>query len=102
MNPTLKSRLCTLCLLPPDHEIVKKLDIIFARLAANPNQYEVSRLILNISELTTDAGRHLLSHMSPFPHPYPPMVFAQISLIITAPLYKLLTYSAIPALLSLK
>ena len=75
MDPRLKSRFCTLCLIPPDNEIVKKLDIICARLASNPNQYEVSRLLLNISELITDAGRHLIAHMSPFIQPYAPMVF---------------------------
>ena len=75
MDPRFKSRFCTLYLLPPEQEIVKKLEIIFARLASNPNQYEVSRLLLNISELNTDAGRHLIAHMSPFIQPYTPMVF---------------------------
>ena len=75
MDPALKSRVCLLCTLPPDHEIVKMFDIIFTRLASNPNQYEVLRLLLNISELTTDAGRHLLANISPFPIPYPTMVF---------------------------
>ena len=59
MDPVLKSRFCTLCLLPPDHEIVKNFDIIFARHASNPNQGEVWTLLLNISERTNDAWRHL-------------------------------------------
>ena len=75
MDPRLKSRFCTLCLLPPDHEIAKKLHIIAARLASNHIQYEVSRLLLKISEIITDAGRHLIAHMSPFIQPYTPMVF---------------------------
>ena len=71
MDPNLKSRLCTLCLLAPDDEIVKKLDIIFTRFARNPNQYEVLIGILNIFELSADAGPHLLSKISPLPLPYP-------------------------------
>ena len=71
VDPTLKSRLCILCKLPPDNEIDKKLDIIFARLASNPNQYQVMRLLLNFSALTTDTGPHLFAPISPFPIPYP-------------------------------
>ena len=76
MDPRLKSRFCNLCLLPPDHEIVTNLDFIFARVASYPTQDEVSRLLLNISELTTDGGRHLIAHISRFPHPSHRMVFA--------------------------
>ena len=67
MDPRIRSRFCTLCKLPLDHEIVKKLDIIFTRLAINPNQYEVLRLLLNISELT-DAWCHLWANVS-IPNP---------------------------------
>ena len=91
MEPGLKSRFSTLGILPPDHEIVKNLDIIFARLASNPNQYEVSRLLLNISEVTTDAGTHHIAHMSPITRPYPPMVFTYHIYYITAHRLKHLT-----------
>ena len=75
MYPPLKSGFCTLWLWAPVHEIGKKIDILLTRVAGNPIQYEVSRLRLNISELTTDAGRHRISQISPFPRPYPPIVF---------------------------
>ena len=49
---------------PPYHEIGKNIDIIFARLASNPYQSEIARLLLNIFELTTNGGRHVIAQVS--------------------------------------
>ena len=75
MDLPLKSRLCHLSQLHPVDEIDNMLEIIFSRLDHIRNQFVVLRLLHNIFELKTEAGRHLLSEMSQFSMHYPIMVF---------------------------
>ena len=48
MDPRLKLRICTICKLPSDNDLVKKLDIISNQLEVHPHQYEILSLILLI------------------------------------------------------